>query len=127
MFELLAEFPIAFIAIVFAFALLFGSFINVVIYRLPIMMEREWREQCKELADMPVNDVPEKTFNLLVPRSRCTSCGAQISSLGNIPVISYLVLRGRCGNCGASISLRYPIAWLLFRAAAVLLQITANK
>ena len=109
MIEVLTEFPIAFIAIVFAFALLFGSFINVVIYRLPIMMEREWREQCKELADMPVNDVPEKTFNLLVPRSRCTSCGAQISSLGNIPVISYLVLRGRCGNCGASISKRYPI------------------
>lgn len=109
MIELLAEFPVAFIGIVFAFALLFGSFLNVVIYRLPIMMEREWREQCKELAEMPVTDVPEEKFNLVVPRSRCPSCGQQISSLQNIPVVSYLALRGRCGNCGTNISARYPI------------------
>lgn len=109
MIELLAEYPVAFVAIVFAFALLFGSFLNVVIYRLPIMMEREWREQCKELAEMPVTDVPEEKFNLVVPRSRCPSCGHQISSLQNIPVISYLALRGRCGNCGKDISARYPL------------------
>ena len=109
MLELLAESPVVFIAIVFAFALLFGSFLNVVIYRLPIMMEREWREQCKELAEMPVTDVAEEKFNLVVPRSRCPACGHQISSLQNIPVISYLALRGRCGNCGANISARYPI------------------
>ena len=109
MIELLAEYPVVFIAIVFAFALLFGSFLNVVIYRLPIMMEREWRAQCKELEDMPVTDVPEDKFNLLVPRSRCPSCGHAISSLQNIPVISYLALRGRCGNCGTNISARYPV------------------
>ena len=109
MIELLAESPVAFIGIVFAFALLFGSFLNVVIYRLPIMMEREWREQCKELAEMPVTDVPDEKFNLVVPRSRCPSCGHPISSLQNIPVVSYLAVRGRCGNCGAGISARYPI------------------
>ncbi len=109
MLELLAETPLLFIAVVFAFALLFGSFLNVVIYRLPIMMERDWREQAKELEEMPVNDVPEETFNLVTPRSRCPSCGAAISAWQNVPVISYLVLGGKCSNCQAKIGPRYPL------------------
>ncbi|MEM8685416.1 MAG: A24 family peptidase [Pseudomonadota bacterium] len=109
MLELMADNPLLFVAIVFAFALLVGSFLNVVIYRLPVMMERDWREQAKELADMPVNDVPEETFNLVTPRSRCPSCGAAISAWQNIPVVSYLLLGGRCSNCKAGIGPRYPI------------------
>ncbi|MEM1173188.1 MAG: A24 family peptidase [Pseudomonadota bacterium] len=109
MLELMADNPLLFVAIVFAFALLVGSFLNVVIYRLPVMMERDWREQAKELADMPVNDVPEETFNLVTPRSRCPSCGAAISAWQNIPVVSYLLLGGRCSNCKADIGPRYPI------------------
>ncbi|MEM6512418.1 MAG: A24 family peptidase [Pseudomonadota bacterium] len=122
MFELMAQSPLLFIAIVFAFALLVGSFLNVVIYRLPIMMERDWREQAKELEQMPVNDVPEDTFNLVTPRSRCPSCGAEISAIQNIPVLSYLVLRGRCANCQAKIGPRYPIVEFV---TAVLCAITA--
>jgi len=108
MIELLAEFPALFIAVVFAFALLFGSFLNVVIYRLPIMMERDWRAQAKELEDMPFEDVAETRFNLMTPRSRCPHCGDAIHAWQNVPVLSYLVLRGRCRACKTPISLRYP-------------------
>src|SRR5210317_338185 len=108
MFELLAESPAIFVAVAFAFALLIGSFLNVVIYRLPIMMEREWRAQCAGLAETPTPDVPEGRFNLVVPRSRCPSCGMQITAWQNIPVISYLMLGGRCAACKAAISARYP-------------------
>ena len=109
MLELMAESPLLFVAVVFAFALLVGSFLNVVIYRLPIMMERDWREQAKELEEMPVNDVSEETFNLVTPRSRCPSCGAAISAWQNVPVFSYLMLGGRCANCKAEIGSRYPL------------------
>ena len=88
MLELFAQAPAIFIAVAFAFALLIGSFLNVVIYRLPIMMEREWRAQCAELAETTVPDIPEGRFNLVVPRSRCPSCGAQITAWQNIPVLS---------------------------------------
>ncbi|MCH9004013.1 MAG: prepilin peptidase [Proteobacteria bacterium] len=110
MLELIRESAPLFIAVVFAFSLLIGSFLNVVIHRLPIMMEREWREQARELADTPPEtDLPEGRFDLLVPSSHCPSCGALISAWQNIPVISYLLLRGRCANCKSSISARYPL------------------
>lgn len=110
MLELIRESAPLFIAVVFAFSLLIGSFLNVVIHRLPIMMEREWREQARELADTPPEtDLPEGRFDLLVPSSHCPSCGALISGWQNIPVISYLLLRGRCANCKSSISARYPL------------------
>lgn len=99
----------AFAIVTFAFALLIGSFLNVVIYRLPIMMEREWRAQAEELAATPAPDLPEGRFDLMTPRSRCPSCGAQISALQNIPVLSYLVLRGKCAACRTPISSRYPV------------------
>lgn len=111
--ELFSQSPIIFIAITFAFALLIGSFLNVVIYRLPIMMEREWREQCDEIANLPVSDLPVGRFDLVVPRSRCPSCGQQITAWQNIPVLSYLVLGGRCANCKHSISIRYPLVEML--------------
>ncbi len=103
-----SEFPFAFVAVVFVLALLIGSFLNVVIYRLPIMMEREWREQCDELTEMPTTELPKGRFDLIMPRSSCPSCGTQITALQNIPVLSYLVLRGKCAKCKAPISKRYP-------------------
>jgi leader peptidase (prepilin peptidase)/N-methyltransferase len=90
-----------------------GSFLNVVIYRLPIMMQREWRDQCIELRDTLPSDLPEGRFNLVVPRSRCPSCGQLIKAWQNIPVLSYLLLSARCANCQASISVRYPLVEFL--------------
>jgi len=109
MLEMLSGSPALFIVIVIAFTLLIGSFLNVVIYRLPVMMERDWREQCKELCESPGDDLPEGRFDLVVPRSRCRACGNQITALQNIPVLSYLVLGGKCANCKDPISPRYPI------------------
>lgn len=94
--------------------LLIGSFLNVVIHRLPIIMERDWKQQCRELttADQPEGDETEP-YNLIVPRSRCPACNHPISVLENIPIISYLILRGRCSACDAPISIRYPSIELL--------------
>ena len=111
--EVFAQSPIFFITVTFAFALLIGSFLNVVIYRLPIMMEREWREQCDEIADLPASEIPSGRFDLIVPRSRCPSCGKQITAGQNIPVLSYFVLGGQCANCKHSISVRYPLVEFL--------------
>jgi leader peptidase (prepilin peptidase)/N-methyltransferase len=114
--ELFALSPLLFVAVVFVFSLLVGSFLNVVIYRLPIMMEREWRAQCSEMAGTSASDLPvgaAERFDLLAPRSRCTSCGTQISALQNIPVLSYLVLRGRCASCKTRIPVRYPVVELM--------------
>lgn len=87
--------------------LLVGSFLNVVIHRLPRMMEREWQTQCAELRG---EEVPEaETLSLLSPRSRCPTCGHGIGALENIPIISWLALRGKCAHCRAPISARYPI------------------
>lgn len=90
--------------------LLIGSFLNVVIYRLPKIMERAWAAECAELSGQPPPAV--ETFNLLVPRSRCQQCGHQIGWYENIPVISYLFLRGRCSSCSTPVSLRYPLVEL---------------
>ena len=99
--------------------LMVGSFLNVVIHRLPKMMEQEWREQCAEIAPNP-NEIPAETeqqksvqYNLVVPRSACPFCGHNISAIENIPVLSYLVLGGRCRGCKARISLRYPVVELI--------------
>ena len=107
--ELFSSSPAIFIALVFFLSLLIGSFLNVVIYRLPIMMEREWRAQCKELTATPATEIPAGRFDILFPRSRCTSCGAHITAAQNIPILSYLMLGGKCGSCGGAISKRYPI------------------
>lgn len=113
MIQLLFASPMVFTLVVFAFALLIGSFLNVVIHRLPIMMERDWRAQCAEFAETPAADLPEGRFDLMTPRSRCPSCNALITAMQNIPVISYLVLKGRCAGCQTKISPRYPIVELV--------------
>lgn len=104
-------------AALFALGLLVGSFLNVVIHRLPKMMERRWAAECAELHATSENPTPEKTpqapFNLMVPRSRCPQCGHVIRWLENIPVVSYLALGGRCSDCRTPISPRYPVIELL--------------
>ena len=122
--------------------LLVGSFLNVVIYRLPQMLERQWAEECAQLQGKPAEEAP--VFNLTRPRSRCRQCGHLIRWYENIPVLSYLLLRGKCSACGTAIGLRYPLvevatgalfffavwhwgatpaggAWCLFSAAIVAL------
>ncbi len=91
--------------------LVVGSFLNVVAHRLPIMMERAWRQQCADLARQPPAALPaaEIAFNLWMPRSACPDCGAAIAVRHNIPLLSYAILRGRCTQCGAGISPRYPV------------------
>ena len=88
-----------------------GSFLNVVIYRLPKMMEREWRAQCAELAGQP--PAAEPPLNLAIPRSHCPSCGHAITALENIPLFSWAFLRGKCAKCGTKISARYPFVELI--------------
>jgi leader peptidase (prepilin peptidase)/N-methyltransferase len=107
--ELLAASPSLFVGTCLVLGLLVGSFLNVVIYRLPVILDRQWREQCAELHHTEAAKPPTEPFNLIVPRSACPSCKAPITALQNIPIVSYLVLRGRCANCGAHISARYPL------------------
>ncbi len=99
-----------------------GSFLNVVIHRLPVMMEREWAEQAADLRGEPTPPGPH--LNLATPRSRCPHCGNAIGPLDNIPIVSYLLLRGRCRHCKAAISGRYPLIEL---ATAVLSGLAAWK
>jgi leader peptidase (prepilin peptidase)/N-methyltransferase len=91
--------------------LLVGSFLNVVVYRLPRMLERQWKAECAEFSGQEVAD--EEPFNLVVPRSRCPHCGHQIRWYENIPVLSWLALRGRCSACNQRISVRYPLVELV--------------
>jgi len=86
--------------------LLIGSFLNVVIYRLPRMLEAQWKAECTDLHGQ--ESPTAETFNLIVPRSRCQKCAHQLSWFDNIPLLSYLLLRGQCRYCSARISVRYP-------------------
>ncbi len=123
-----------FVGSVFLLSLLVGSFLNVVIHRLPIMLDREWKSQAAELlvqasdstlaeAQSLKSKAPPK-YNLVVPRSACPHCGSPIGALQNIPVLSYLLLKGRCRNCSAPISVRYPVVEL---GTAVLSALVAWK
>lgn len=100
------------VLVMMVLGLLIGSFLNVVIHRLPRMMELEWRRQCAELAGGTDVETEER-LTLAYPRSRCPSCGHQIGALENIPVLSWLLLKGRCSACKAAISIRYPIVELM--------------
>ena len=96
--------------------LIVGSFLNVVIHRLPKMLERKWRAECAELAGAPLP--PAERYDLVQPRSTCPKCGHRISALENIPLASYLFLGGKCSQCKAPISLRYPVVEALAGALA---------
>ncbi len=105
--EILQASPVLFMTVITILGLLIGSFLNVVIYRLPVMMQQEWRQQCDELSGKE----PEATeaFTLSRPRSRCPKCNHEITALENIPVLSYLALGGKCSQCKTTISARYPL------------------
>jgi len=108
--QLLEASPVFFIIATGALGLVVGSFLNVVIHRLPVMMNTAWTQECREhLGDAPAEPVEQPRFNLLTPASRCPHCGHRIGAIENIPVISYLFLKGRCSECAAPISPRYPI------------------
>jgi leader peptidase (prepilin peptidase)/N-methyltransferase len=111
---LLQSSPVAVVTAFVLVGLVFGSFLNVVIHRLPRMMETRWRAECAALA----KEEPAETerYNLFVPRSRCSQCGHRIRALENIPVLSWIALRGRCSACGGRISARYPLVELLTAA-----------
>ena len=127
--DLVRQNPVIFYGVVAFVSLMIGSFLNVVIHRLPIMMERAWREGLEELSEgnvatepadpAPVTEKPE-SFNLAVPRSRCPSCGKEISAWQNIPIISYLMLGGKCASCKTPISKRYPIVEFVTMALSLL-------
>jgi leader peptidase (prepilin peptidase)/N-methyltransferase len=114
---------VGFIVVVGLFGLLVGSFLNVVILRLPVMLEHTWKRECQEWLGNG-NETGEKAepFNLVVPRSKCPKCGHKITALENIPVISWLVLRGKCRECGTRISIQYPLIEL---TAAVMAMVVA--
>jgi leader peptidase (prepilin peptidase) / N-methyltransferase len=114
---LIAMAPPAAAAIGGVIGLCVGSFLNVVIHRLPKMLDRGWRAQCAELSGESLPEQPR--YNLLVPRSQCPACGHRISAFENIPVVSFLFLRGRCSACHAPISARYPLVELLTGALTV--------
>jgi len=96
--------------------LIVGSFLNVVIHRLPVMLERKWRAECADLAGTPAP--PAERYDLTQPRSACPKCGHRIPALENIPLVSYLFLGGKCSQCKAPISLRYPVVEALAGAVA---------
>lgn len=89
--------------------LMIGSFLNVIISRLPVMMEREWKQECTEFLGHTDSTTETAAFNLAIPRSQCPKCGHQITALENIPVLSYLFLRGKCADCKTPISIQYPL------------------
>jgi leader peptidase (prepilin peptidase) / N-methyltransferase len=109
--------PLLFAGSTFILGLVVGSFLNVVIYRLPIMLEREWQTQARELLAAGAESVPASStyerFTLSHPRSACPACKAPIKAWQNIPLLSWVVLRGRCAACSARISIRYPLVELL--------------
>lgn len=118
--DFLETFPAAWFGLIFVLGLLVGSFLNVVIHRMPIMLDREWKSQAEQilsgdpeplLATVPTPAA--ERYNLVVPRSACPKCGTMITAWQNVPVISYLFLRGKCANCGTPISIRYPVVELI--------------
>lgn len=107
----LQDTPVLFMSMITIIGLMVGSFLNVVIYRLPEMIKRDWLQQCAELRGETLSS--SEKFNLMVPRSACIHCGHKITALENIPIISYVALRGRCAQCKKPISLRYPLIEVL--------------
>jgi leader peptidase (prepilin peptidase)/N-methyltransferase len=105
----LQENTIVFLSLIFVFGLLIGSFLNVVIYRLPLIMEQQWKTECQEFLEIEPDEDSSAVISLSTPASSCRTCGHEIRAWENIPVISYLLLKGRCSNCNSKISIRYPL------------------
>ncbi len=118
--QFFSHYPSVFPLVCGVLGLLVGSFLNVVIYRLPVILQRQWRGQCQELSDHPVTATVDERFNLIVPRSRCRHCGHAISAAENIPVLSFMWLKGKCSACGGAISPRYPAVEILTASLSAL-------
>lgn len=103
-----AEFPFIIYFAALMFGMIIGSFLNVVVYRLPIMLEREWKDQANDILGNE-SAAEQQTFNLILPGSKCPHCHHKIRPWENIPLVSYLFLRGKCSNCHEGISFRYPV------------------
>lgn len=111
--ELAQALPWLYLSLIFLFSLMIGSFLNVVIHRMPIMLERDWQAEYHSYFDSEPEAVPTAPYNLMVPRSCCPHCDHPIGALENIPLLSWLWLKGRCRACKAPISARYPLVELL--------------
>jgi len=120
--ELLEQNPVLFAFAVLVLGLLVGSFLNVVIVRLPKTMHHGWRNQCRELLELNAETDPEPP-GLITPRSHCPSCGHTVTALENIPILSYLMLRGKCSACGIRISPRYPAVEALTGVCSLLIAV----
>ena len=107
--QLAATLPWLYLLLLTILGLLIGSFLNVVIHRLPIMLERSWQAEYADYFGNTEPDSAVEPYNLMVPRSRCPHCDHPISALENIPLLSWLWLKGRCRQCKAPISARYPL------------------
>jgi leader peptidase (prepilin peptidase)/N-methyltransferase len=111
-FVLMESSPSLFLAVIFVVSLMVGSFLNVVIYRLPIMMERSWKQEFNSYFNSDTEQVEQQTFNLIKPDSTCPKCQHKIRAWENIPLFSWLWLRGKCSGCDNPISIRYPLVEL---------------
>jgi len=118
--QLLESSRLFFVIATGALGLVVGSFLNVVIYRLPVMMDRTWTRECQQHAGEPADTDEQERFNLLTPASRCPQCNHRVTAIENIPVISYLFLKGRCSDCGIAISMRYPAVELVTALLSVI-------
>ncbi|MFM8340668.1 MAG: prepilin peptidase [Methylomonas sp.] len=112
LFETLQHSPSLLISLIFVIGILVGSFLNLVIYRLPIMMQSEWRYECETFLELPITRQPTH-FNLALPASHCPHCKTAIKAYDNIPLLSFCLLAGKCRHCQSPISIRYPLIELL--------------
>lgn len=117
--SLLQQSPVLLTAVGFILGIMVGSFLNVVIYRLPLMMQRDWSRDCREYLQLPAEEVPEP-INLLWPGSHCPVCKAEVKPHQNIPLLSYMILGGKCAHCASPISIRYPAIEALSGIASAL-------
>ena len=106
--EFLASSPTAFMILALGLGLVVGSFLNVLVWRLPSMLARDWRQQAREILELP-GEAPGPTYNLMLPHSHCPHCSHPLRAWENIPLLSFLMLRGRCASCKTPISARYPL------------------
>lgn len=120
-FDSLSTFPMLYYSLALLFGLCIGSFLNVVIYRLPIMLEQSWRQEAKSVLELPADQPTPARYNLATPASSCPHCGHQIRWFENIPLLSYLALRGRCSQCANKISVRYPLVEVVTAGLTVFL------
>lgn len=109
--DTLASQPLFYLCAALLLGLVVGSFLNVLVHRLPIMLQQQWQAEAREVLELPSEDPPER-YDLVLPASQCPHCGHRIRAWENIPVLSYLLLRGRCSSCRTAISARYPLVEL---------------